>query len=122
MATVRIPISRQVRATRTAISPRFAMRTLRMATLHSSREAGNLSRGGRRGQHSYTPLLLLPWRPAFAVRGKPMELDRQELSWKARHDRRAPGRGAGRLILALALLGPPLWPRRSNLRLRAVPV
>src|SRR5712691_456803 len=51
--------------------------------------------------HSYTPLLLLPWRPAFAVRGKPMELDRQELSWKARHDRRAPGRGAGRLILAL---------------------
>src|SRR5712691_8991955 len=55
--------------------------------------------------HSYTPLLLLPWRPAFAVRGKPMEFDRQELSWKARHDRRAPGRGAGRLILALALLG-----------------
>src|SRR5438874_12961422 len=32
MATVRMPISRQVRATRTAISPRFAMRILRMAT------------------------------------------------------------------------------------------
>jgi len=31
-----------------------------------------------------------------------MEFDRQELSWKTRHDRRAPG--AARLILALALL------------------
>jgi hypothetical protein len=33
-----------------------------------------------------------------------MEFDRQDLSWKARHDVRAPSRGAGRLILALALL------------------
>jgi len=33
-----------------------------------------------------------------------MEFDRQDLSWKARHDLRAPSRGAGRLILALALL------------------
>src|SRR5438132_12000106 len=50
MATVRIPISRQVRATRTAISPRLAMRILRMGTLRSSREARNLSRGRRGGQ------------------------------------------------------------------------
>ena len=33
-----------------------------------------------------------------------MEFDRQDLSWKARHDLRAPSRGAGRLILALLLL------------------
>ncbi|HEX9573571.1 MAG TPA: hypothetical protein VF994_05710 [Myxococcales bacterium] len=33
-----------------------------------------------------------------------MEFDRQDLSWKARDDRRAPSRGAGRLIFALALL------------------
>jgi hypothetical protein len=33
-----------------------------------------------------------------------MEFDPQDLSWKPRHDRRAPSRGAGRLILALAFL------------------
>ena len=33
-----------------------------------------------------------------------MEFDRQDLSWKARHDLRAPTRGMGRLILALVLL------------------
>ncbi|MFL5312465.1 MAG: hypothetical protein ACJ79H_18685 [Myxococcales bacterium] len=33
-----------------------------------------------------------------------MEFDRQDLSWKPRHDLHAPTRGAGRLILALALV------------------
>jgi hypothetical protein len=33
-----------------------------------------------------------------------MEFDRQDLSWKPRHDLRAPTRGMGRLILALAFL------------------
>jgi len=33
-----------------------------------------------------------------------MQFDRQDLSWKARHEVRAPSRGAGRLLLALALL------------------
>ena len=33
-----------------------------------------------------------------------MEFDTNDLSWKARHDRRAPTLGAGRLILALAVL------------------
>src|SRR5947209_995450 len=127
-----MPISRQVRATRMAISPRLAMRTLRMATLRSSREARNLSRARRGGQpagairrracsevraaalvshvareaprtpprgslHSYTPVLLLPFPTHSRSRGEAMEFDRQDLSWKARHDRLAPSRGAGRL-------------------------
>jgi len=33
-----------------------------------------------------------------------MEFDRQDLSWKTRHDRRSPASGTARLILALALL------------------
>jgi hypothetical protein len=36
--------------------------------------------------------------------GEAMEFDAQDHSWKARHDRHAPTRGAGRLILALAVL------------------
>jgi hypothetical protein len=33
-----------------------------------------------------------------------MEFDPHDLSWKPRHDRRAPTRGADRLIVALAIL------------------
>src|SRR5207245_817898 len=69
---------------------------------HVAREAPRTP--PRRALHSYTPVLLLPSRPVVSSRGEAMEFDRQDLSWKARPDRRAPSRGAGRLIVALAFL------------------
>ena len=58
-----------------------------------------------------------------------MEFDPQDLSWKDRHDRRAPNLGVGRLILALAVLAAfavaaqvessPSRARRANVTLTA---
>src|SRR5204862_826440 len=49
MATVPIPISRQVRATRTAISPRLAMRIFRMPTAaHPTRKRDSVGGARRR--------------------------------------------------------------------------
>src|ERR1700732_2215208 len=50
MATGARPISRQVRATRTAISPRLAMRTLRIGTLPSCGSGAHSSSAGSGAQ------------------------------------------------------------------------
>src|SRR5438067_5817070 len=130
MATVEIPISRQVRATRTAISPRLAMRIFRNCK-GSLRGKRTLARVPPRepplrecGQavdpdapetslDGAPRLFDLPGvgsrnfsrcRKARSISGEPMKFDGHDHSWKPAHEPELRLRSVRPLILAVALL------------------